>query len=113
VNCIQYNLSRLVLPAGPNLRSAGIMNPNALRLRPATRPPALRRSINLRVGATPAKANTASRLRRWIRALLQAYEPARSPARPEAPPAGQPGLSDPVPIDARELSSWRPFSPRF
>jgi hypothetical protein len=88
------------------------MNPNAIR--PAARRPfASQRRNSFRAGATSAEAKTASRLRRWIRAMLEAYDPAQSPARPEAPPAGRPGLPDTAPIDVRELSSWNPFSPRF
>jgi hypothetical protein len=63
--------------------------------------------------SSPPEGGTASRLRRWIRAVLQAPAPVPVSPRLAAPADRTPGAPDAASIDSRELSSWSPFSPRF
>jgi len=92
------------------------MNPRLLN--PTNRPALPRRATRRGRGpaALPAAELNAPR-RRQVGAWLAALRPApllarlfRAPPRPaDPPPAGPPA----APIDARELSPWAPFSPRF
>jgi hypothetical protein len=79
------------------------MNPNAAEATIHRKAVLLRRTIPPCSESPPPEDGTASRLRRWLRAVLPA--PAPMDRMADAPGAAS--------IDSRELSSWRPFSPRF
>jgi hypothetical protein len=83
----------VALHAGLMMSYHACMNLNAAELGIRRKSILMRRSIPPRSESPSPEGGTASRLRRWIRAVLQTPAPAS--------------------IDARELSSWRPFSPRF
>jgi hypothetical protein len=103
----------VALPAGLMMSYHACMNPNAAE------PVIRRKSILLRWTtlprgeSPPPEGGTVSRLRRWIRAVLQAPAPAPVSSRPAALADRTPGAPGAASIDSRELSSWRPFSPRF
>jgi hypothetical protein len=89
------------------------MNPNAAELEIRRKFILMRRSIPTRSESPPSEDETASRLRRWIRAVLQTLVPAPVSPRLAAPTDRTADAPAPASLDARELSSWRPFSPRF
>jgi hypothetical protein len=66
-----------------------------------------------RDGLTPTNVPPASRLRRWLSAVLQALTPAPIPTGAEAPADMPPQQAHPATFDSRALPPWRPFSPRF
>ena len=89
------------------------MNPNATEAMIHRKAVLLRRTIPPCSESPPPEGGTVSCLRRWIRTVLTALKPAPVSTRLETPAdrtADAPGAAS---IDSRELSSWRPFSPRF
>ena len=103
----------MALHAGLMMSYHACMNPNAAELGIRRKSILMRRSIPLRSESPPPEGGTASRLRRWIRAVLQTPAPAPVSPRLAAPTDRTADAPDAASIDARELSSWRPFSPRF
>jgi hypothetical protein len=89
------------------------MNPNAAEATIHRKAVLLRRTIPPCSESPPPEGGTVSHLHRWLRAIVLALKPTPVSSRPAAPAertADAPGAAS---IDSRELSSWRPFSPRF
>jgi hypothetical protein len=108
-----HNLPSVVLHAGLMMSYHACMNPNATELGIRRKSVLMRRTIPLRNKSPLPEGGTASRLRRWIRAVLQTPAPAPVSPRPATPADRTPGAPAPASLDSRERSSWRPFSPRF
>jgi hypothetical protein len=103
----------VALPAGLMMSYHAGMNPKAAEPVIRRKSVLLRWTTPPRGESPPPEGGMASHLRRWIRAVLQAPAPTPVSPRPAALANRSPGAPDAASIDSRELSSWRPFSPRF
>ncbi|MGA2445522.1 MAG: hypothetical protein ABSG50_08880 [Opitutaceae bacterium] len=89
------------------------MNTNASEPTTRRKPAPWRWATGRHIVSMSPENGTASRLRRWIRAVLQALKPAPATIRPETPADRTPRAPNAAFLDSRELSPWSPFSPRF